>query len=257
MDPDLQRRIEEARNAGYSDQEISAALGQPISAVTSGRPDVAPNVPVLTGPDRERLNREEAAERTRQAETSQPEKPFTTGMAAAALGGTILAWEGGKWILKRVIGGAPAATSPIAPPVMTPPAAPIATAPVTAPVTPPTSPILGPNGQPMVRPVMPTTPTMPASVPVAQAQPSLIDRTTNLMRQIAASKVVRAGGALAAGLTTPSNIGQDYPFPQTGRMRGMEINPLTGLPWTKEQLQAYNANPALFDSQLPPAQMPR
>ena len=45
--------------------------------------------------------------------------------------------------------------------------------------------------------------------------------------------------------------------PQTGRMRGMEINPMTGRPWTPDQIRMYEANPAQFDTALGAAQMPR
>lgn len=61
--------------------------------------------------------------------------------------------------------------------------------------------------------------------------------------------MARIGGTAAAALT-PGNIGQNYNVPQTGRMRGMEINPLTGRPWTPEQIAQYEANTALFDQQL-------
>jgi hypothetical protein len=41
----------------------------------------------------------------------------------------------------------------------------------------------------------------------------------------------------------PGNMGQNYAaqFPQSGPMRGMEINPNTGRPWTPAELQQYNA----------------
>ena len=47
------------------------------------------------------------------------------------------------------------------------------------------------------------------------------------------------------------------PVPTTGRMKGMEINPLTCAPWTREQIAQYQANPDIFDRQLPPAQFRR
>lgn len=52
--------------------------------------------------------------------------------------------------------------------------------------------------------------------------------------------VAKAGVGLGA-LLTPGNVGQNYPFPTSGPMRGMEINPQTGRPWTPEELAAYNA----------------
>ena len=130
--------------------------------------------------------------------------------------------------------------------------------------------ILGPSGVP-IEPVAPTGPVatgpvapqpMPTATPAApaQAQPSMLDKTTSMIRQLAANKVFQGlakGGIGAAAALTPGNVGQNYMVPQTGRMRGMEINPLTGRGWTREQLAQYNANPSLFDSQLPPAQMQR
>jgi hypothetical protein len=47
-----------------------------------------------------------------------------------------------------------------------------------------------------------------------------------------------AGGMMS--LLTPSNVGQQYPFPTKGPMAGREINPGTGRPWTKQELEAYN-----------------
>ena len=102
MDPELQKRIDEARNAGYSDQEISAALGQPIPTA-SGKPDVTPTVPLLSAEDRARIDQEEAAERARQQQTGEAQKPLTAGMGLAEVGGAVAVWEGGKWVLKRLL----------------------------------------------------------------------------------------------------------------------------------------------------------
>jgi hypothetical protein len=49
----------------------------------------------------------------------------------------------------------------------------------------------------------------------------------------------RAAGGMMS-LLTPSNVGQQYPFPTKGPMAGREINPGTGRPWTKQELEAYN-----------------
>ena len=125
--------------------------------------------------------------------------------------------------------------------------------------------ILGPNGQPL-RPIAPTGPA-PAIQPVAPTAPaptggplpsgmaageapfrppqqaSILDKTTNMIRQLAANKVVQnmaKGGAGVAAALTPGNIGQNYNFPQTGPLRGSEINPQTGRPWTQQELAAYN-----------------
>jgi hypothetical protein len=40
-------------------------------------------------------------------------------------------------------------------------------------------------------------------------------------------------------------------------MKGMEINPLTGAPWTPEQIAQYEANPNVYDAQMAPPQFRR
>jgi hypothetical protein len=126
--------------------------------------------------------------------------------------------------------------------------------------TAPTAPVV-PTGPAATGPIAPTAPAAPmaqAAENVAVRAPSLLDKTTSMIRQLAANKVVQGLSKGMTGLqlaTYSPELGP--PVPQQGRMRGMEINPMTGRPWTKEQLAAYNANPSMFDSQLPPAQMPR
>lgn len=144
----------------------------------------------------------------------------------------------------------------------------------TAAVGTPTNPIGAPTNVPVQGPVAPQSvpvnraPTSnvirfpgTTAAPVAQpAETTMLDKASQMIRQLAANKAfqgaVRVGAGAAAALT-PGNVGQDYMVPQSGRMRGMEINPITGRPWTREELQAYAANPSAFDQQLGPAQMPR
>ena len=59
----------------------------------------------------------------------------------------------------------------------------------------------------------------------------------NPVTRFVASKPVQ--GALLA--IQPGNSGQNYGahFPTVGPMRGSEINPNTGRPWTQQELQAY------------------
>jgi len=117
------------------------------------------------------------------------------------------------------------------------------------PPAPATSPILDAQGRPMARaPVAPTAPVAPAApapAPTAPAQTGIIDKASQMVRQLAANRVVqgaaRIGGVTAGVLGVPSNIGQNYPFPQSGPLRGSEINPSTGRPWTKQELDAYRA----------------
>ena len=67
--------------------------------------------------------------------------------------------------------------------------------------------------------------------PVAEAAPG-VARTV--------APFARAAGGITAAVM-PGNVGQNYPFPTSGPMRGQEINPTTGRPWTPEELTAYRA----------------
>ena len=113
-----------------------------------------------------------------------------------------------------------------------------------APTAPAPSPILDAAGRPFA-PTAPVAPTAPPAAPMAPAapqaaQPTMIDRATQMVRQLALDKVVK-GGLGAAAAVTPGNIGQNYNFPQSGPLRGSEINPMTGRPWTEQELAAYRA----------------
>jgi hypothetical protein len=130
------------------------------------------------------------------------------------------------------------------------------------------SPILDAAGRPMAPSVQPVA---PGATPMAQGAqmaeqaavraPSILDKTTSMIRQLAANKVMQglAKGANVLGAAQLAAYSPELgpPVPQVGRMRGMEINPMTGRPWTPEQLRAYNANPQQFDTALGAAQMPR
>jgi hypothetical protein len=56
----------------------------------------------------------------------------------------------------------------------------------------------------------------------------------------AVAPVARAATGIGA-LVMPGNVGQNYPFPMSGPMKGREINPTTGAPWTPQELEAYRA----------------
>jgi hypothetical protein len=92
------------------------------------------------------------------------------------------------------------------------------------------------------RPAGPVAPTTTAPTPT-QPQPGVVDRATQLIRNIALNKVVQnavKGGGAAAAMLTPGNVGQNYPVPQSGPYRGMEINPMTNRPWTQQELMQFN-----------------
>lgn len=116
-------------------------------------------------------------------------------------------------------------------------------------------------------------PVAPANMPAANQpqmrapQPSMANRVqaaaaqriSNLpamgeMLGGAARLAGRALGPLSAVMQTTDT---GPAVPGTGRMRGMEINPLTGRPWTPEQIAQYESNPQVFDAQMAQPQMRR
>lgn len=145
--------------------------------------------------------------------------------------------------------------------------------PVTGPVAPQGTPTYNvPTANtPQMRAPVPTAPVAPQGMPAPtgpvapQGMPAQAARQTpGIMAQIralAANKVLPAVGGMAKGSVGPGmamyspELGPKTP--QTGRMRGMEINPLTGRPWTPEQIKQYESNPTQFDSQMAPPQMRR
>lgn len=127
----------------------------------------------------------------------------------------------------------------------------------TAPVAPATPVVTAPG------PVAPAggVPTAPAAPVARAAEAGVVNRAKQVVQQLALSKLAPMAtnllkGANVASLATySSDLGPAVP--QVGRMKGMEINPLTGAPWTREQIAQYQANPAMFDAQLPPPQFRR
>jgi hypothetical protein len=110
-----------------------------------------------------------------------------------------------------------------------------------------------------VQPVQPTTftgganPAFDKALSKPPAGPGIVQQGMDIarrMQEIAASRVKPVAQALApiarvatgaGAFAMPGNMGQNYPFPQSGPMRGQEINPATGRPWTPAELQQYNA----------------
>lgn len=123
--------------------------------------------------------------------------------------------------------------------------------------TPPTTPTASagavPSAAPSVGAATPAQP--PIGGPAAQQGSTFVQRLSQqfgqmrqavapVVEQAAARALPLARGATAIGATImPGNVGQNYGahFPQTGPMRGSEINPRTGRPWTTQELAAYSA----------------
>jgi hypothetical protein len=223
--PTLNRQ--EAKDAGYSDEEIDAFL------------KANPQITTSTAKQEERL--EPPPPTTEINEVGKGAEAATiAGAGAAGLGGAAAIGAGAYGVRKAMTSmprvaeamqamrqgmGAPAA-APARPP---------------GPVQPTQSVILDSQGRPMQMPQP-----QPAARAQPQAQPGMMDRIAQMARTYGPAAARMAGGAAAAAM--PSNIGQGYNFPQAGPMRGMEINPMTGRPWTREELAAYERNPNAFNS---------
>jgi len=158
-------------------------------------------------------------------------------------------------------GGTPRPTAPVAP-------SPSAASRV--------SPILDQFGRPIQTPPAPTAPVAPSPQSAAQAQNVAREQAiknfaankagipelkvpVDQVRPVAptqapglGSRIMQGAGQLARGaarfagplgvaysLLAPSNSDTNYPWPMSGPLRGSEINPNTGAPWTREELNAY------------------
>lgn len=130
-----------------------------------------------------------------------------------------------------------------------------------------------------VRPVVPTAPVVPTGVPTAPvagpvvptgvpaapvvqaAEQGVMNRAKTVVQQLALSKLAPMAAGLLKGANIASLAGYSSDLgpktPQSGRLKGSEINPLTNAPWTPEQLAQYEANTQQFDAQLPPPQFRR
>lgn len=69
-------------------------------------------------------------------------------------------------------------------------------------------------------------------------------------RVLGSAPVMGAQLALTPGSTGPA-------VPSVGRLRGSEINPLSGRPWTPNEIAQYEQNYQMFDQQLPQPQLQR
>ena len=229
-----------ALDAGYSEEEINAFLQskqkqKQAEPVTTGSEPPPPGAPI----EAVSMSGGEMATTAGLAVI-----PAATGTGAAVLTGYGLAKYGpgivqsAKNIYNRA--AAPAAT-------------PYGSA--SAPIGSPTAPSA---------PAAPVRPVAPAGMPAPQAPAAgsgILNSANNIVRQLALSKLLPAAGnvmkgANIAGMATFSgDLGPKTP--QTGRMRGMEINPLTGAPWTPEQIRQYETNPSVYDQQMAPPQFRR
>lgn len=109
---------------------------------------------------------------------------------------------------------------------------------------------LSPQAQALRGPT-PTGPIAPAPSATASAPAEI----TQSVRQMAMDRLIQpaaqaarsAAPAMRGGMgilsaLMPANVGQNYPFPTSGAMKGSEINPATGRPWTRDELTQYYAS---------------
>lgn len=235
MDEELQRKIEEARAAGYSDEEINQyvqSLNQPPS--TTQPSTFADGTPVV--PQNEPMSRTEEYKGMAETALLPLGKALTTG--AELYAGKKLVFDP---LVDAVRGRGPAGPSgPVMPspanqPSVSAPKNPIAMEPM-RPVAPAPEPFFSEKFDEAMK--------KPPKGPIRTA----VDRGAEYaskIRELAAQKamqaapLVRAGAGIAAAVT-PGNVGQNYNVPQAGPLRGSEINPETRRPWTPEELARYN-----------------
>jgi hypothetical protein len=282
MDPELQKRIDAARAQGFTDEEIQQTLGtdagqstQPEASMPGGY-----NVPILSAEEKARF--QQSQQQVEQANNTENYETLAVGagIGLAAAGVPLLIYKGAKAVLnpaaqstaeyaQRGVASMEQANE-IARQTEARVAANQAAKAAAAqtqtlrPVAP--SPILDQYGRAIPTAAQPVAPTGTAPMAQAPAQPaprgpSMIDKTTGMIRQLAANKVVQ-GLARGANVLGGAQMAAYSPelgpkTPQVGRMRGMEINPMTSRPWTPEQIKQYESNPMVFDQQMAPPQMRR
>lgn len=229
-----------ARAAGYSEEEINAFLqSQPADRsntgpVAPGQEDSVTEPPppttVVTPP----------------GEGSMMSGLATAGLGAAkmlgpAAGAAVVGYGLGRYggraadAVRNLVSGGPVAPNNMVQPMTGNAPAPSSSAtriPITTTPAPASSPILDAQGRPMMRPTAPA-PAAPAAPAPAPAQQ--ISNAQRIIQSLALDKVLRGAGAATAAMM-PSNVGQNYNFPTKGRFAGMEINPMTGRPWTPQEL---------------------
>ena len=238
MDQELEKKIEEARQAGYSDEEINQyiqSLNQPQPTVQND--GTMQNAPVV--PPNQPMNRSEEYIGMAEGALLPLGKALTTG--AELYAGKKLVFDP---LMDAIKNRGP--SGPVAP-SGTPPAAPpsaISNAPKFTPE--PVRPVAPPAAEPMLNPQW------DEALKKQPKSPSMISRGAEYaakIRELAAQKALQptapvspaaragVGGVL---MSIPGNVGQNYNVPTTGPLRGSEINPQTRRPWTPEELARYN-----------------
>jgi hypothetical protein len=228
MDPELQKKIDAARADGYTDEEIQdylqrqQARDQVVEQAQQSQTIPAPEIAPYSGMDR-------SEEYTGLAQGMGADALQNILKLAAVGAGAGAGVYGAKKLVDRYTG---ARSTPAAPPAA--PAAPVEMP----------KPPAAPPGE--FTPFGTETESQRKfnerlSRPEPQTRAGqLLDKTTQMVRQLAANKLLqntaRIGGTAASLALYPSSLGP--PVPQSGPYRGMEMNPNTGRPWTRQELEA-------------------
>lgn len=209
-DENLQKKIAEAKAAGYTDEEIQNYLN-PTPPAPAPQPQKQSLVDMMHQYNPQGFGQPMTPEQTGTAQ-------FGGAQAAKYIGEGLMgygAYRGLRNIAQNF--GNPPATPPAAPPAAPP-------APVDA------------GGQKVVDFARGIPQNQPTNAPTTAN--NFISKMAQLAEQYApvAGQVAKAG--IPAALATYSRpLGP--PTPQTGQYHGMEINPQTGRPWTAQELQQY------------------
>jgi len=250
-----EQEVQRLREAGISDEVIMDMMKKPDEAKSEGYID--PNTPSETFSQAEGLGKPVSGPETSMSQLGTealmlvPDALKYVGLPAAGAYGLKKLGEG---MMNR---GAPGpATTPSAPSA---PSAPATSAPATSAPVKPVAPTIEPGGQRVVDFTKQTG---------DFKKPGIVQQGidyTNRIRQAAMERVIQPAGQMLSNAATysnptasavakvarpltgigalamPGNLGQNYPFPTSGPMRGREINPTTGAPWTASELEAYRA----------------
>jgi len=238
MTPELQKRIDQARKDGFSEEEISQVLSQPPPDAQSGLAQM-PNgyqVPILSDQEKAELNRSQTTNESINNQQATDTALVGAGLGAGAVAGTGALLAGAKYLLKPAV----TATSGLAQRgvaaaeeanqiarmnaeriAANQAAKAAAAAPAAAPVRP--TAILDQYGRPMAPPAAAPVAPQPLSQQVQQAAAS---RITN-MPAAAPGMMARAGsvaGKLLPGAGTALNAYDAYNRYQQGDMVGAGIS---------------------------------
>lgn len=244
-----EQEVQRLREAGISDEVIMDMMKKPDESKSEGYID--PTAPSETFSQAQGVDRPVSGPETSMSQLGT-EALMLVPDVAKYVGGGALGYYGAKKIGQAIGGrGAPGPVGPVGP--AGPPGAPGVPFSQTPQATFET--LKTPESQ------MNRGPVAPQNAPAQQAGRSVVQTGidyANRVRQAAMDKVItpatQAAPRIAAAaapiaraasgigsLVMPGNVGQNYPFPMSGPMKGREINPQTGAPWTAQELQAYRA----------------